>query len=374
MNIIIAPDKMKGSLSSIDFCRSIEKGILKYLPQAHIIKVPMADGGDGTVEVIKYYLGGEKVQVEVQNPVGKNIQATYLFNRNTKTAFIEMAEASGLHLLKKEEKNPLLTSTFGTGQLINHAIEKGVTNIILGIGGSATNDAGMGMARALGYRFFDQNQKELKGIGHDLIHLHRIDSSQVYPQIHTVKFSIASDVNNLFFGKDGAAYVYASQKGASPQDIKLLDNGLRNFNEVVKKQYQLNLQNLPGSGAAGGLGGGSRIFLNASIAQGIELMKTLSGFSSKIENADWIITGEGSFDDQTLSGKVIQGILQSVTKQKVAIICGIYKFLSNDKLPESIHYMKEIKSYAQSKEDSMKNASLYVQLAAEEFTRQKLIF
>lgn len=324
MKFIIAPDKFKGSLTGFEFCDAVEEGLLMVFKEAEILKMPLADGGDGTMEVARHYIKGDRVSVTVKDPLFRPIGASYLYSRSTKIAYIEMAEASGLKLLQEGERNCMHTTTLGTGELIDDVLEKGAKEIILGIGGSATNDGGMGMANALGYRFLDDGGKELKPIGRNLSAVRKIDDSNKNPKLNGVKVKVACDVTNPFYGKNGAAYVYAGQKGASDSEIELLDQGLNNFAKVIEKQYNINLQELGGAGAAGGVGGGALIFLNGDLTSGIDLIKELADFDKAIEGADWIITGEGQLDEQTLSGKTIDGVVTSATLKQipVAALCG----------------------------------------------------
>ncbi|WP_347840752.1 glycerate kinase [uncultured Draconibacterium sp.] len=370
--IVIAPDKFKGSLTGIEFCNAVERGIKKHVSEVEILKLPLADGGDGTVEALQFYTGGEYVSVMVNDPLGRKMKAKYLFSAEQKMAFIEMAEASGIRLLKTEELNPLQTSTFGTGELIKDAITRGANHIILGIGGSATNDAGMGMARALGFRFFDIAGNELDGKGGDLNQLHSIDSANVIEELAEVKFEVACDVDNPLFGSNGAAPIYSPQKGASPEVVEELDNGLQNFNTVVNNQFAKDLQSIPGAGAAGGLGAGCVLFLNAELKSGTSLIKDVANFDEQANGADWIITGEGKFDEQTFSGKVIKGVLESRKKQKLAIFCGISE-LSKAQLKEhQIDFLAEMMTQAKSFEDSIQNSGLYLENAAGLFAKEYL--
>lgn len=372
IKIILAPDKFKGSLTGTEFCEAIERGIKKHTSNVEMIKLPLADGGDGTIEVLNYYLEGEMVSLEVHDPLYRKINASYLYAATKKTAYIEMAEASGIRLLKGDEANPMLTSTYGTGELIKDALERGVEHIILGIGGSATNDAGLGMARALGYTFFDKDNSELKGSGEDLIHLSSIDNSVIHPRLKEVKFEVACDVDNPLYGKNGAAHIYSSQKGATPEMILELDVGLQHFNEVVKNQFEVDLQEINGTGAAGGMGAGCILFLNAKLSAGIDLIKNVANFDSQVKGVDWVITGEGKLDDQTFSGKVIRGVLDSVSDEKLAIFCGIVD-LEEDQIKElKIDYLSEIASYASSTEDSIQNVFVYLEKSAEDFAMNML--
>ncbi len=324
MKFVIAPDKFKGSLTGFEFCNAVEEGLRMVFPDAEILKMPLADGGDGTIEVVKHYLTGEKITLKVNDPLFRPVSASYLYSPNSHIAYIEMAEASGLKLLKDAERNCMLSTTFGTGELIVDALEKGATEIILGIGGSATNDGGMGMANALGYRFLDKNGDELKPIGSNLIAVKKVDASKIHPKLRDLKVKVACDVSNPFYGENGAAKIYAAQKGASEEEIELLDEGLRNFAKTIKGQYNADLQKIKGAGAAGGIGGGAVVFLNAKLTSGIDLIKELADFDNAIDETDWIITGEGQLDEQTLSGKTINGVVISATKKQipVAALCG----------------------------------------------------
>tara|TARA_R110001583_G_C5668833_1_gene410499 strand:+ start:3853 stop:4977 length:1125 start_codon:yes stop_codon:yes gene_type:complete len=324
MKFIIAPDKFKGSLTGFEFCDAVEEGLRMVFKKAEIFKMPLADGGDGTMEVARHYINGDKVSVTVNDPLFRPIEASYLYSKGTGIAYIEMAEASGLKLLKDEESNCMYTTTLGTGELIVDALEKGAKEIILGIGGSATNDGGMGMASALGYRFLDEDEEELKPIGGNLAAIRKIDDSNKNPKLNGVMVKVACDVTNPFYGQNGAAYVYAKQKGASDNEIVLLDQGLNNFAKIIERQFHIDLQEVDGAGAAGGVGGGALIFLKGDLISGIDMVKELSGFDTAIEGADWIITGEGKLDEQTLSGKTIDGVITSANLKQipVAALCG----------------------------------------------------
>ncbi len=358
MKIIIAPDKFKDSLSGFEFCNAVAEGISTVLPDTNLIKMPLADGGDGTLEVIRYYLGGKKIRLKVNDPLFRPIEAEYLLSEESQTAFIEMARASGLHLLKEKDRNCMLTTSYGTGELIADAIDKGAQNIILGVGGSATNDLGIGMTAALGYRFLDCNGNPVQLTGNNLHLIQRIDARKVYNKLKDTEFIIASDVQNSLYGKNGAAYIYAAQKGASAEEIRLLDQGLRHLSKIIKEQYHIDLQQIPGSGAAGGLGGGAVAFFNGKIEAGIEIIKKIADFDQQIKDANWIITGEGKFDRQTFSGKVITGVLKAALKQEipVAVFCGINALRNNNLKEKGIHYCKAISENESSKKTAFKNA------------------
>ena len=344
MKFIIAPDKFKGSLTGSEFCDAVEEGIKRVFPKAIILKKPLADGGDGTLAVIKDYLKAEWIEVEVQDPLFRPIPSQYLFSETSKTAYIEMSEASGLKLLSIEELNCMNTSSFGTGELILNAIKKGAEKIILGIGGSATNDGGMGMGQALGIQFLDSANKPLKPIGKNLNNIQKINIEQLNELVHKTKFRVACDVTNPLYGNEGAANVFASQKGADDSEIFLLDQGLRNLGRIIKKQFNIDVQKTPGSGAAGGLGGGAIAFLNASLVSGIDLVKELANFDKDLENTDWIITGEGKLDDQTFFGKAIIGVIQSARKKQipVAALCGSVSLSESEIIKLGLDYCAAI--------------------------------
>ncbi len=371
MKIVVAPDKFKGSLTGIEFCDAVEKGIHKIVSNTEIIKLPLADGGDGTIEVANYYLQGEIIHINVNNPFFKLVEATYLYAENTKTAFIEMAEASGLKLLKKSELDCKNATTFGTGELIINAIEKGAKNIILGIGGSATNDCGIGMATALGYQFLDKNNNKVKPIGANLSKINKIVADNIHPKLKEVSFKIACDVTNPLYGENGAAYVYAEQKGALLKDIKLLDKGLKDFSKIIKKKFNVNPQKINGAGAAGGMGIACMVFLNGKLISGIKLIKELAKFEEHLNNTDWIITGEGKLDSQTLSGKTIQGVLESALKHRIktAIFCGSSNLSTDELKAIHINYCDTVISKAKNFDDAMQNSYKYVVEMAVKFSK-----
>ena len=323
MKIVIAPDKFKGSLTGQEFCDIVADEILKVLPEVELIKLPLADGGDGTLEVVQDYLEASVVRKVVSGPFFDEVEASYLFSEKRKTAFIEMSTASGYRLLKPEELNCFEATTLGTGQLIADAIQKGAKDVILGIGGSATNDGGMGVAHALGYRFLDEDGLQLNPIGGNLEKVNKIQEPNLNI-LDGTRIKVACDVDNRFYGPNGAAHVYAGQKGATESEIETLDNGLKHFAKIVQDTFGINLQNIKGAGAAGGLGGGAVAFLTGELVSGIELIKEIADFDQQIEGADWIITGEGKLDSQTLSGKTIGGVLSSARQKSipVAAFCG----------------------------------------------------
>lgn len=362
MKIVLAPDKFKGSLTGNEFCDAVADGIKKAMPLAEIVRLPLADGGDGTIEILADHLKGELISITVNDPLFRPIKASYLWIKAKQTAFIEMAEASGMKLLKPAAQNCRLTTTFGTGEMILKAIEKGAKTIILGIGGSATNDCGIGMAKALGYNFLDENGEEIIPIGENLSKIQHIDTSQIHPKLASITFQIACDVTNPLHGLHGAAHVYGAQKGASKSDIALLDKGLIHIANIFQKQFKIDVQNIQGSGAAGGMGAGTTVFLNGQLTSGIQLVKELVDFDQNIKNADWIITGEGKLDDQTFSGKTLIGVIESAKKQQipVAVFCGKIEMNEKTIRQMGIQYAAEIVAVAKNQDDAIKKSKIYL--------------
>ncbi len=318
MEILICPDKFKGSLTALQVAEAVKKGF----PNHHkCTLVPMADGGEGSLEVIAYHLDGKWQTATVHDPLFRPIATKYYIS--AEAAYIEMAKASGYELLTNEERNCLVTTTLGTGELIQDAINQGAKSIYLFIGGSATNDGGIGVATALGYKFLNKVGNLLSPIGQNLIHIHEIQLPE--KAFGGVNFTVVCDVTNPFYGPNGAAHVYAAQKGANEVQIKALDKGLKNLNRVVQRQFGIDLQQIKGAGAAGGLGGGAVAFLNAKIASGTQMLIEIAGLEKIIKTFDLVITGEGKIDAQSVSGKLVDGICTNAKKHAVAvwIVCGI---------------------------------------------------
>ncbi len=318
--IIIAPDSFKGSLTSIEVANAIEEGIKKGITNCEIVKLPIADGGEGTMDTLVSALEGEKIKIKAHDPLMRPIEVEYGLVQNGKTAIIEMAIASGLTLLDIVEQNPSTTTTFGTGEIIKDALKRGCQSFLIGIGGSATNDAGTGMLKALGYRFIDKNGKETDATGKSLSEISRIDESRVMPELKKAYFTIACDVNNPFSGPKGAAYVYAPQKGANEHLVKELDKGMESFRQLIEKVKGVNLNTIPGTGAAGGLGGGFVAFLNSELKPGIEMVLEAIDFEKHLQNADLVITAEGKLDKQTAMGKAASGILDAARQKNIPVI------------------------------------------------------
>jgi glycerate 2-kinase len=321
MRVLVASDKFKHSLNSFEAVNHISNGLKRASDSFQVLSLPLSDGGDHFSEVLAYYTNAQEHTTLVSDPLFRPIQANYYING--KTAFIEMAKASGLQLLKPEEYNCMETSTYGVGQLIRHAIQQSVDEIVLGIGGSATNDCGIGMAAALGYQFLDKDGKEIKPIGGNLVSIRRIDNSRRICLDH-IRFVIASDVSNFLTGQHGAAKIYAPQKGASPEMVHFLEEGAIQFADIMRKDLGIETLHLKGGGAAGGLGAGGYAFLNAEIVNGADVVFNYSDTEKHIEEADLVITGEGKLDQQSMEGKLLYSIAALCRKynKPLIAICG----------------------------------------------------
>ena len=307
MRVLIATDSFKGSLKSLEVANIIETGIRSVYSIAQFEKIAIADGGEGTVEAMVESLKGEYRYTEVSDPIGNNVRARYGII-NGDTAIIEMAEASGLYLVPKDKRNPLITSTYGTGELIRDALSRGCRKILLGIGGSATNDGGMGMAAALGVKFLDKDGEPLAMGGGFLDRLQGIDISSVIPWVDETEFVVACDVNNPLCGERGASRVFGPQKGASPQMVELLDKNLLHYADIIKKDLSIDVLDAPGGGAAGGLGAGLMVFCKAKLMKGMDIVLNTINIDDRIKAADIVITGEGRLDEQTAYGQVPVGV------------------------------------------------------------------
>ncbi len=307
MKIVIASDSFKGSLSSTEVASAAAEGIRSVFPDCTIIGIGVADGGEGTVDAVTKALGGRIVDVQVHGPLMEPVTASYGICRDT--AVMEMASASGLTLIPPERRNPLLTTTFGTGEMILDALGKGCRKFFIGIGGSATNDGGTGMLTALGYRFLDASGNQLEGCGKDLERIASFDGSSAAESLGEASFTVACDVDSPFCGPSGAAFVFAPQKGADDLMVTRLDRGLENLARVILAQTGLDIRDVEGAGAAGGLGGAFMAFLGARLEKGIDMVLDAIGFNDIIRDADLVITGEGRMDSQTPKGKTPAGIL-----------------------------------------------------------------
>lgn len=361
MKVLISPDKFKGSLSAQEVCEAIDRGVKKFDQRIETIFHPLADGGEGTLENLQSSLELESVVVEVNDPLFRPVKAEYKIGGDN--VYIEMAAASGLPLLTEQERNCLYTTTYGTGELMLHAINKGVNNIYLFVGGSATNDGGIGMANALGYQFYDAENNELSPIGKELINISRIDHSKMKIDSNEINVTVVCDVKNPLFGPEGAAYIYGPQKGGNEEEIKMLDKGLRNLSEVVYSTLGKDIANLEGGGAAGGISAGAYAFLNAKIKPGIQTIFEITKYEKKLESVDLIITGEGKLDNQTIHGKVIHGVDQVSTKHNIpyAIICGIAEDLEMLERELNAAWILQIKTPDLTLESAINEAAEHVE-------------
>lgn len=320
MKIVIAPDSFKDSLSAEKVADAIAAGLADVMPHAQLIKCPMADGGEGTVEAIVAAGNGQLRRNHVQGPLGAPVEAHWGWLPDSHTAIIEMAEASGLQLLKPEQRNACITSTFGTGELIKAALDAGARRVILAIGGSATNDAGAGALQALGLGLFDAQGNHLPRGGLALAHVARIELSGLDPRLAEVRFEIAADVNNPLCGEHGASAIFGPQKGASAEQVRLLDQALGHFADHCANVLPKDVRHEPGSGAAGGLGFAAKAFFGAQFRAGVEVVAELVGLAEAVKGADLVITGEGRFDAQTLRGKTPFGVASIARAEGVPVV------------------------------------------------------
>jgi glycerate 2-kinase len=344
MKVLVAPDKFKGSLTALAAAQAMERGVRRAFPDARVVLCPLADGGEGTVEAMVNVPGGQTVTATVTGPLGAAVRSRFgiigpsifsppgLTNADgALTGVIEMALASGLTLVPPNKRNPMVTTTYGTGELIRAAFHEGCRRIIIGIGGSATTDGGMGMAQALGATFYDQDGIELGiGSGQYLAEIGDIDISNMDSGLRDTKIIIASDVKNPLCGADGAAAVYGPQKGATPEMVKRLDDGLAHYAAVIKQKLGADIKNTPGAGAAGGLGAGLMAFLGAEMQLGVEVIMDAIYFDYKLNNVDLVLTGEGRIDGQTVFGKVVAGVAGRASSKGVPVIA-----IAGEVLPEA---------------------------------------
>ena len=320
MKIVLAPDSFKESMTAKEACDAMEKGIKRVFPEAQCIKVPMADGGEGTVQSLIDATEGELIEVSTIAPLGNEIKASFGLLGGGQGAVIEMAAASGLHLVPLEKRNPLITTSYGTGVLIKEALNRGVKNILIGIGGSATNDGGAGMLQALGIKLLDEAGMELPFGGGALDRLKTIDIQGLDKRILEANIQVACDVTNPLIGKNGASAVFGPQKGATVEMIEILDKNLTHFAEVINQELGIDIAQVPGGGAAGGLGASLKAILKAELKSGVELVVEYTSLMEKVKGASYVFTGEGSIDSQTINGKTPFGVAQVAKKQGLPVI------------------------------------------------------
>lgn len=316
--IILAPDSFKGTMSSIRICDIMEEEIKKFFPDTEIKKIPVADGGEGTVDSLIKAAKGKKVSVKVKGPYFENMDSFYGILSDGETAVIEMAAAAGLPLVENR-KNPSATTTYGVGELIRHAVLNGCKKLIIGLGGSCTNDGGAGMAAAIGVKFINKEGREFIPVGGTLSQIEKIDTSEML-DLSGLTITAMCDVNNPLCGENGAAKIFGPQKGADKEMAEVLDKNLKHYADVIKSQLNKDVLEMPGAGAAGGLGAGVAVFLNAELKRGIDVVLDTVGFNTLLDQADLVFTGEGKIDGQSLRGKVVHGVAARAEKYGVPVI------------------------------------------------------
>ena len=367
MKIVIAPDSFKGSLTALQVAEAIEVGLRRMFTDAAIEKIPMADGGEGTVQSLVDATGGQILTAQVLDPLGNSINAQYGVLGDGVTAVIEMAAASGLTLVPLDKRDPRVTTTYGTGELIRVALAHGCRKLIIGIGGSATNDGGAGMAQALGAKLLTASGEQIEPGGGSLATLNSIDLSELDPGIAETETVVACDVNNPLTGKQGASHVYGPQKGATPEMIRVLDANLVHFDKIVQRDLSKSVGNVPGAGAAGGLGAGLMAFLDASLKSGIEIVTEATQLSKRFAGADLVITGEGQINFQTVFGKTPVGVAKVAKTHNIPVIAiaGSIADNSDGVYDAGIDAMIDIVPEPMSLENAIENATTLIETAAE---------
>lgn len=370
MKIVIAPDSYKGSVSAVGVAEAMERGVRKVFPEAEVVKMPIADGGEGTVETMIEASGGTWVEETVVGPLGEPVKAGWGIMGDGETGVIEMAAASGLPLVGTR-KNPLITTTYGTGELIVSALNRGLKRIIIGIGGSATNDGGVGMARALGVRFLDADGKELANGGGALADLATIDVSGIDKRIQDVTLLVACDVDNPLCGPTGASFVYGPQKGATPEMVEALDAALANYADIAEKTLGKSVKDTPGAGAAGGLGAGLMLFTQTELRPGIDIILEVNEFDKALQGASLMLTGEGQTDFQTARGKAPVGAAKWAKKYDIPVVCisGGLGQGANDVLAHGIDAIASIAPHPISLEDCIAQGEQLLEDATERICR-----
>lgn len=366
MKIVIAPDSYKESLSALEVATAIEQGFREIFPDAHYVKLPVADGGEGTVEAMVAATQGGIIKVRVTGPLGENAEGFYGLSGDEQSAFIEMAAASGLEMVAPSLRNPLKTTSWGTGELIRHALDAGVKHIIIGIGGSATNDGGAGMVQALGAKLLDAEDNPIGMGGGELEKLARIDISELDTRLANCRIEVACDVTNPLTGKEGASAVFGPQKGATPEMIARLDESLAHYAKIIARDLDIDVLNLEGGGAAGGMGAALYAFCGAELRQGIEIVTDALHLDNHVADADLVITGEGRIDSQTIHGKVPVGVAK-VAKRYNKPVIGIAGSLTADVGVVHEHGIDAVFSVIYTVctlEEALKNAEENVRMAA----------
>ena len=366
MKIVIAPDSYKESLSALEVAAAIEAGFSEIFPDAEYVKIPVADGGEGTVEAMVAATQGSIVRLTVTGPLGAPVEAFYGLSGDERSAFIEMAAASGLELVPAAQRDPLITNSYGTGELIKNALDRGVDHIIIGIGGSATNDGGSGMMQALGARLLDQQGNEIAFGGGALPQLARIEIDQLDKRIQQCRIEVACDVTNPLTGEEGASAIFGPQKGATPELVQQLDKALAHYADIIHRDLDIDVLHIAGGGAAGGMGAALHAFCQAELRRGIEIVTEALGLAEQVKDADLVITGEGRIDSQTINGKVPIGVAK-VAKQFNKAVIGIAGSLTADVGVVHQHGLDAVFSVLfsiGSLEDALANAAQNVRLTA----------
>lgn len=371
MRIIVAPDSFKGSLTAMEAAAAMRQGVLDALPDAEVVALPMADGGEGTTEALVAGTGGRLVPHVVTGPLGEPVEAAWGLLGDGETAVIEMAAASGLLLVPPDRRDPKVTTTYGTGELIRAALDRGVRRIVVGIGGSATNDGGVGMVQALGGRFLKADGSEVGRGGAALLDLERIDLSGLDPRLAEVELLVACDVDNPLTGPRGAAAVYGPQKGATPEDVVLLDRALTRMADVMARDLGRDVRERPGAGAAGGLGAGFLGFLGARLRPGIEVVIEATGLDQQLAGAGLVISGEGRTDGQTLAGKVPLGVARAAARHgvPVVVISGAVTADADALLEQGIHALLSIAPGPVTLDEAMARAGEWLRRATAQAMR-----
>lgn len=366
MKIVIAPDSYKESLSALQVATQIEAGFREIFPDASFVKLPVADGGEGTVEAMVAATQGDIVQIKVTGPLGEPVDAFYGVSGDQQCAFIEMAAASGLEQVPVAKRNPLVTTSWGTGELIRHALDSGVKHIIIGIGGSATNDGGIGMVQALGAKLLDSHGEPLGPGGGELQKLASVDISELDKRLKECRIEVACDVNNPLIGEEGASAVFGPQKGATPEMVRQLDRALEHYAKIISRDLDIDVLNLPGGGAAGGMGAALYAFCGAELRRGIEIVTEALNLDELVRDADLVITGEGRIDSQSIHGKVPIGVAK-VAKRYNKPVIGIAGSLTRDVGIVHQHGLDAVFSVLYTVctlEEALENASDNLQVAA----------
>jgi glycerate kinase len=362
MHILIAPDSFKGSLTAHEAASAIERGVLQALPDATVVKHPISDGGEGLVGVVTPVLGGRMMTTSVSGPLpGQRVDARWGLSADSSVALIEMAEAAGLPLVPPDRRDPKVTTTYGVGELIKAALDAGISSVIIGIGGSATNDGGAGMAEALGIRFFDSSGNPVGRGGAALLNIAGVDIQGKDPRLASVEVLVACDVQNTLCGEQGASAVYGPQKGATPSDVSLLDKALERFGILIRSEMSIDVLEIPGGGAAGGLGAGLVAFCAGTLMRGIDLVLRITKFDDRLRESNLVITGEGKIDRQTYYGKALSGVVERAHRLNVPVVAVVGKVEGDRELfvnNESFADLESLVDSQTTEDDAIRNASL----------------